>query len=73
MEENNDRITSVVSTLYSKMRIRIDGQIPGMDGPDESITETFSKVYDQRKPERKKRVHILKRRQNKQTLPRVRT
>ena len=65
VEENNNRIKSIVSTLYSKMRVRIDGQIPGQNGPDESISETFSKVYDQRSPESRKRVHILQRRQTR--------
>jgi hypothetical protein len=65
VEENNKRIRSIISTLYTKMYVNVDGQIPGQDGADESITETFSKIYDQREPERKKRVHILQRRQTR--------
>ena len=63
VDENNSRIKSLESTLYSKMRVKIDGAIPGQGGLGESITETFSKIYDQRKPKRRKRVHILQRRQ----------
>jgi len=64
-EANAARITSIVSKLYSKMKVGIDmGSLdPNGSGAETSISETFSKVYDQRKPEAKKRVHILQRRQ----------
>ncbi|MBC8125145.1 MAG: carboxypeptidase-like regulatory domain-containing protein, partial [Candidatus Kapabacteria bacterium] len=64
-KENAQRITSIVSTLYSKMKYNIDmgGLGAGGNGPKESITETFSKIYDRRRPDPKKRVHITQRRQ----------
>lgn len=63
-EENAGRITSIVSTVYSKMRSNIDlGGLDGVEGPDRSITETFSTIYERRRPDRKKHVRILQRRQ----------
>lgn len=64
VEENNDRISTLESTVFSKMRFRLTGDgIPGFDGPDESIIETFSKIYEQRGEVPKKHVKILQRRQ----------
>lgn len=64
-EENAKRITSIVSTTYSKLKVNIDmgGLDDGRDGPQNSITETFSKIYDRRSPDPKKHVRILQRRQ----------
>ncbi|MCX6140546.1 MAG: DUF5686 family protein [Candidatus Kapabacteria bacterium] len=63
--ENAERITSIVSTTYSKMKVNIDlgGLDPEGKGPTNSITETFSKIYDRRSPDPKKHVRILQRRQ----------
>ncbi len=66
VQDNADRITTLVSTLYSKMRVRVDGlEAVADDSPNESITETFSQIYDQRQPEKRKHVRILQRRQTK--------
>ena len=64
-KENATRISSIVSTLYSKMKYKIDmgGLGSQGDGPKESITETFSKVYDRRSPDPKKHLRITQRRQ----------
>ena len=63
-KENAARITTITQTLYNKMKVIVN--TPGLatgGPPQERITETFSKVYDQRQPERVKRIHILQRRQ----------
>ncbi|MBK6420032.1 MAG: carboxypeptidase-like regulatory domain-containing protein [Ignavibacteria bacterium] len=64
-EANAKRITSIVSTTYSKLKVNIDmgGLDEGNSGPENSITETFSKIYDRRSPNPKKHVRILQRRQ----------
>lgn len=64
-EDNAKRITSIISTTYSKLKVNIDmgGLDEGNSGPENSITETFSKIYDRRSPDPKKHVRILQRRQ----------
>lgn len=69
-EKNVKRITTLVSTLYSKMNIGIVGEGMISKGiSNDMITETFSRVYDQRVPTKKTRVHILQRRQTKNIIP----
>ncbi|MBI2793923.1 MAG: carboxypeptidase-like regulatory domain-containing protein [Ignavibacteria bacterium] len=69
-EENSKRIKTLVSTLYSKMNVGIVGEGLMSKGVSNAmIAETFSRVYDQRLPTKKKRVHILQRRQTKNILP----
>ncbi len=64
--ENAKRIKSIVSTLYTKVRSRLDaGALGDSKEPKESIAETFSVVYDQREPEPLKHVVIQNRRQTK--------
>ena len=66
VEENADRISSLISNVYSKMRVRVDGMETVADpGANESITETFSTIYERRKPDQRKHVRILQRRQTK--------
>ncbi len=65
-KENDQRLTTLISTTYSKMKVVLD--VPNMgqeQQPRESITETISKVYYRRYPEREKRVHIEQRRQTR--------
>lgn len=69
-EDNVKRITTLVSTLYSKMNIGIVGEgIISESFSNDMIAETFSRVYDQRVPTKKTRVHILQRRQTKNIIP----
>ena len=68
-DENSKRIKTLVSTTYSKMRVSVDAMMVQEVDDNESISETFSKIYMQRVPERKKRIHILQRRQTKNILP----
>ena len=68
VEENNQRVTSVVSSVYSKMNVTVDDA--GLRRNQEntvksSIMETFSTVYDERAPMPRKHVHIIQRRQTK--------
>ena len=66
-DENARRITTIESTTYSKLKAEVDvgGTRRDETGlPEEGIiTETFSKIYDQRQPEKKKHIRILQRRQ----------
>lgn len=69
-EANAARINTLISTLYSKMRVDLGGSLlEGKDIPPNSITETFSKVYERRRPNPHKEVVILQRRQTKNILP----
>jgi len=69
-EENAKRIKTVISTLYSKMRVDMGGSLmDGEEGAKNMITETFSKVYERRQPDPVKEVVILQRRQTKNILP----
>ncbi len=68
-EENSKRIKTLVSTTYTKMRVSVDAKMMSELDDNESINETFSKVYVQRVPEKKKRIHILQRRQTKNIMP----
>lgn len=62
--ENAARITSLESSTYSKLRMDLDLQ--GMSDDDRStIMETFSKIYEVRKPTPKKHIVLLQRRQTK--------
>lgn len=68
VQENNQRVSSVVSTVYSKMNMTVNDAGLRRDSKSavkSSIMETFSTVYDQRKPEPRKHVHIIQRRQTK--------
>ncbi len=63
-QENASRIQTLISTTYSKMKFSLDmGGLDGKKGPDNSITETFSRIYDRRGDAPKKHVRILQRRQ----------
>ncbi len=66
-DENARRITTIERTTYSKLKaeIDVDGTRRDETGlPEEGIiTETFSKIYDQSQPEKKKHIRILQRRQ----------
>lgn len=69
-KENADRVNTIVSTLYSKLRFEMEGsglltKLGDADMDQAAITETFSKVYEQRKPTAAKHVRILNRRQTK--------
>ncbi len=69
-EINAARINTLVSTLYSKMRVDIGGTaLDGQNISPNSITETFSKVYERRRPNPVKEVVIVQRRQTKNILP----
>lgn len=64
--QNDERLRSLVSTTYSKMRLYIDASaFADARQPRESITETFATVYYQRYPERRKHVRIEQRRQTR--------
>lgn len=64
--ENDERMRTMISQTYSKMKVYVDGpDLGGPDQPKESITETYSKVYYQRYPERIKHVNVIKRRQTR--------
>ncbi len=64
--ENDERLKTLVSTTYSKMKVVMEVPDVGQEKqPKESITETFSRVHYQRHPSRAKRVHILQRRQTR--------
>lgn len=68
VEVNNQRVQTVVSTVYSKMNVMVDDAGLGSGANSDvkaSIMETFSTVYDQRSPEPRKHVHILQRRQTR--------
>jgi len=62
--ENAARITSLESSVYSKLRMDLDLQ--GVSDEDRStIMETFSKIYEVRKPTPLKHIVLLQRRQTK--------
>lgn len=63
-DENARRITSLVSTTYSKTRT--DFLMDGVKNDTSNvIAETFATIYDQRQPERRKHVVIQNRRQTR--------
>lgn len=63
-EENAARIATLVSSVYSKLRL--DVAVNGLNDDDRSsIMETFSKIYEQRQPVEKKHVVLQQRRQTK--------
>lgn len=64
-EENAKRITTLVSTIYTKVRTVTDGKAITESLDDGSMTETYATVYDQRQPERRKHTVIQHRRQTK--------
>lgn len=71
-KENAARVNTIISTLYSKLRFEMEGSglLTKIGGGDEemdraAITETFSKIYEQRKPTEAKHIRILNRRQTK--------
>jgi hypothetical protein len=61
-EENAKRITTIKQSLYSKMRT-FAGVTGIAEDEEESIQETIATTYEQRIPEKKKRVIIQQRRQ----------
>jgi len=63
VKENAERIQTIEQTLYTKMISKVDQSGLAASGPRERITETFSKVYDRRRPDPVKHVKILQRRQ----------
>lgn len=69
--ENAKRINTLISTLYSKMRVDIDQA--GTTSTDlaerSSITETYSTIYAQREPKPRKHTVIHRRRQTANILP----
>jgi hypothetical protein len=61
-EANAKRISTITQSLYSKMRV-YSGMTGIAEEEEESIQETIATSYEQRIPEKKKRVIIQQRRQ----------
>ncbi len=64
-EQNAKRITTLVSTIYTKTRTATLMSAVGDNIDEGSIAETYATVYDQRQPERRKHTVLNNRRQTK--------
>jgi hypothetical protein len=64
-EQNAKRITTLVSTIYTKTRTATLMNAMTEKVDDGSIAETYATVYDQRQPERRKHTVLQNRRQTK--------
>lgn len=64
-EANAKRITTLASTIYSKIRSSTVVSGVGTNTDEGTITETYAMVYEQRQPEKVKHTVLVNRRQTK--------